>query len=226
MLSAGIDVGTLWTKAVVIGNNTILGWSMSLTGEDCDQVARHTLVDALGSCGASIGDLHTIIATGAGKGEVSFAHDQATDIVCLARGIRFLHPEARGAIDMGGESTMVVKLDENGQIVDYARNDKCAAGTGIFLDAMGKVMGVAVEDMGPLSLKSTSEVDITSTCVVFAESEVGVAGPPKGAQGGHPEGRAQVYCSPGVRVGEPLRDERPQHCRRWTGKKPGNTLLP
>jgi len=172
VLSAGIDVGTLWTKAVVIKDNSIIGWNISLMGESCDQVARETLVSALATSGVAIGDVNTIIATGAGKGEVELAHDQANDIVCLAKGIHFLDPKARGVIDMGGESTMVVKLDESGQIVDYARNDKCAAGTGIFLDAMGKVMGVNVEEMGELSSRSTAEVSITSMCVVFAESEV------------------------------------------------------
>lgn len=172
MLYAGIDVGTLWTKAVIIGDNTIVGWGMSPTGEDCEKVARDTLDRASKSSGAPIGDVNTVIATGAGKGEIGFACEHATDIMCLARGIHRLYPEARGVIDMGGESTMVVKLDDTGQIVDYAFNDKCAAGTGIFLDAIGKVMGVAVEDMGPLSLKSRAEISITSTCVVFAESEV------------------------------------------------------
>jgi len=172
MVYAGIDVGTLWTKALVLEDNRIVGWGSSLTGESCDHAARQTLGRALASCGASIDDVSVAVATGEGKADVTFTHDQATDIVCIARGIHFLLPDARAVIDMGGESTVAVKLDEKGQIVEYVRNDKCAAGTGIFLDAMGKVMGVGVEDMGPLSLKSTAEASITSMCVVFAESEV------------------------------------------------------
>ena len=172
MLYAGIDVGTLWTKVVVMDDNRIMGSGMSQTGEDCEVVARKVLENILNSAGASIDDVITIIVTGAGKGEVHFAHEQATDIMCLARGIHQVDPQMRAVIDMGGESTVVIKIDNTGQIVDYAQNDKCAAGTGIFLDAIGKVMGVTVEDMGALSMKSQSEVSITSTCVVFAESEV------------------------------------------------------
>lgn len=172
MLYAGVDVGTLWTKAVVMEDNQIIGSGMSQTGEDCEVVAREVLDNILSAAGASIDDVDAIIVTGAGKGEVSFAHGQATDIMCLARGIHEIDPQMRAAIDMGGESTVVIKIDNTGQIVDYAQNDKCAAGTGIFLDAIGKVMGVAVEDMGPLSMKSKTGVSITSTCVVFAESEV------------------------------------------------------
>lgn len=172
MSYAGIDVGTLWTKAVVLKDTNIIGWSISLTGDSCNQAALETLDNALISCGTSIDDVSTVVATGAGKSDVTFAHDQANDIVCVARGIHVLHPDARGVIDMGGESTVVIKLDDKGQIVDYARNDKCAAGTGIFLDAMGKVMGVSVEEMGALSSRSMAEVSITSMCVVFAESEV------------------------------------------------------
>jgi predicted CoA-substrate-specific enzyme activase len=93
-------------------------------------------------------------------------------VLCAARGIARLHPGTCGVIDMGGESTRVVKLDEKGQVLEYALNDKCAAGTGIFLDAMARAMGVEVADMGPLSRKSTRDVEITSMCVAFAESEV------------------------------------------------------
>jgi len=128
--------------------------------------------DALTGSGAALSELDSIVATGAGRSEVRIADHLATEAVCLAKGATFLCPGTRGVIDMGGESTLVVSLDENGEIVDYARNDKCAAGTGIFLDAMGKLMGVSLEEMGPCSLKSTQEVSITSMCVVFAESEV------------------------------------------------------
>jgi predicted CoA-substrate-specific enzyme activase len=179
MLNAGIDIGTLWTKAVVLEDNKILGWSLSLTGESCTAAAEDTLQKALEPSGASINDIVSVIATGAGQTEVCgdtarppLAHGQATDVVCVARGIKFLNPDSSGVIDMGGESTLAVKLDEKGRVADYTRNDKCAAGTGIFLDAMGKVMGVEMEEMGPFSLKSAAEVNISSMCVVFAESEV------------------------------------------------------
>jgi predicted CoA-substrate-specific enzyme activase len=128
--------------------------------------------DALTKAGITMNEVDSVISTGAGKKEVTFAQGQVTEVMCEAKGALFLYPTARGVLDLGGESTRAVKLDATGKVVDFALNDKCAAGTGIFLDAMAKVMGVEIEKMGPLSLESTQEVNITSTCVVFAESEV------------------------------------------------------
>lgn len=172
MLTAGIDVGMLWTKAVVLDGREVVGWDISPTGDNAGTAAERALHSALASSGLSRGDLRAVVATGAGKADAACAGRQAAEIVCLATGARFVRPDASGVIDMGGESTLVVKLDEQGLAADYARNDKCAAGTGVFLDAIAKLMGVAVEDMGPLSLASTAETSITSMCVVFAESEV------------------------------------------------------
>ena len=172
LLTGGLDVGSLWTKAVVVRGGEIVGWSVALTGDSSSRAAEKTLNDALKLVGASMNDVASVVATGAGKKEVSFARQQAAEVVCLARGTAQLLPGARGVIDMGGESTRVVKLDDAGSVMDYALNDKCAAGTGVFLDAMAKVMKVTVEEMGPLSLESEADVNITSTCVAFAESEV------------------------------------------------------
>ena len=171
MLCAGLDIGSLWTKAVVLRGGSVAGWSMVPSTEGSG-AAQGALQEALGPTGAGLHDLGAVVATGAGRKEVPFATRQASEVLCAARGIARLHPGTCGVIDMGGESTRVVKLDENGQVNEYALNDKCAAGTGIFLDAMARAMGVDVADMGPLSQKSTREVEITSMCVAFAESEV------------------------------------------------------
>ena len=172
MLNAGLDIGTLWTKAVVLKDGEPVGFSLMPTGEDNAAAAESTLTQALEPVGATVTDLESVVATGAGKDKVPMATETATEVLCAARGIRFMHPSARGVIDMGGESTRVVKLDDRGNVAEFALNDKCAAGTGVFLDEMASVMGVKVEEMGPLSLESTADVNITSTCVVFAESEV------------------------------------------------------
>lgn len=172
MTTAGLDIGMLWTKAVVLNDREVLGWNVSATGDNANVAAERALQAAVDASGVPRAGLRAIVATGAGKGDAACAGQPAAEIVCLATGARFLRPDATGVIDMGGESTLVVKLDEQGRVADYARNDKCAAGTGVFLDAIAKLMGVAVEDMGPLSLASTSETSITSMCVVFAESEV------------------------------------------------------
>lgn len=171
MITAGLDVGSLMTKAVVLQDGKMVGWSVASTGDSSSQAAESVLKEALKQAGLSP-DHVDVVATGAGKNEVSFAKEQATDVECLAKGVHFLYPDIKGVIDVGGESTRVLKLDERGMVVDFALNDRCAAGTGVFLDAMAKVMGVKVEEMGPLSLQSTADVNITSTCVVFAESEV------------------------------------------------------
>jgi predicted CoA-substrate-specific enzyme activase len=172
MISAGIDVGALWTKALVLEDGETAGFAMLPTWESGVRVAEDTLRKALEPLHATPGDLHAVVATGAGKQEVGFARESVTEVVCAARGIRRLEPEARGVLDLGAESSRAVKLDERGDVLEYALNDKCASGTGIFLDAIAKVMGLDVEQMGPLSLQSDRAVEITNTCVVFAESEV------------------------------------------------------
>ncbi len=172
MITAGLDVGSLFTKAVVVADGSLAGWALAPTGESIGDTAEAALSRALGAGSLPRDSLQAITATGAGKKEVPFAGAQATEVLCAARGIRFLHPEARGLLDLGGESTRAARLDERGGVLEFALNDKCAAGTGIFLDAMAQVLGIPLEQMGPLSLESTAAVSITSTCVVFAESEV------------------------------------------------------
>jgi len=172
LITAGVDVGSLATKVVVLRDGQMLSWSAGATGESSNDTARRLLDDALLKAGIASADVSYIISTGAGKKEVSFTHGQVTEVICDAKGALFLYPAARGVLDLGAESTRAVKLDERGKVVDFALNDKCAAGTGIFLDSMAKVMGVDLGSIGQMSLLSTQEVNITSTCVVFAESEV------------------------------------------------------
>ncbi len=172
MTSAGLDMGALWTKAVVLEDAEVIGYHVAPTGGDTRQAAEDALAEVKKPAGISMDDLTAVVATGAGKEEVGFASGQATDVLCAAKGINFLHPEARGVIDLGGESTRALRLTEAGDVAEFALNDKCAAGTGVFLDAMAKVMGVEVDQMGPISLQATGDVAITSMCVVFAESEV------------------------------------------------------
>jgi len=167
-----LDIGALYTKAVVVQDGELSGWALAPTGDSSEQSATGALSEALAGHKASRNDLAAIAATGAGKQEVRFAQQQLTEILCAVQGAKYSHPQARGVIDLGGESTRAIKLDEQGQVADFALNEKCAAGTGIFLDAMGEVMGVSLEQMGPLSLESQADVNITSLCVVFAESEV------------------------------------------------------
>lgn len=172
MLHAGLDVGALFTKAVVLQDGATVGSSIVPSGRHTREATERALGEALEPLRATPNDIACCVATGAGKQEVPYADEHATEVVAVVEGCRGLDGALRGIIDLGAESTLVVKLDEGGNVLDFGLNEKCAAGTGIFLDAMGEVMGVTVEEMGPLSLRSTVDVNITSTCVVFAESEV------------------------------------------------------
>jgi (R)-2-hydroxyacyl-CoA dehydratese activating ATPase len=173
-LYAGLDVGSLYTKAAVVQSGHLVGWAVAETGESCREAANQTLTEALAPMGATMGELAGVLATGAGLREVDPALQarQATPVLALARGAAHRRQGAAGVIDLGGESTHVVKTDPAGQVLEFARNDKCAAGTGIFLDAMADLMRIPVKEMGPRSLEAEGTVDVSSTCVVFAESEV------------------------------------------------------
>jgi len=113
-----------------------------------------------------------IVSTGVGGKSVSLSQQSKAIATCLARGIHYLYPSVRMAIDMGAESSTVIKVNERGRLNDWANQDKCAAGTGIFLQQMAKLMLMPLEEMSKLSFQAKSRADITSTCAVFAESEV------------------------------------------------------
>lgn len=169
MATIGIDVGSLSTKAVVMESGRILG--RCLVHSSAADASGQAIAGALAEAGLARDGI-VAVATGIGKKEVAGASEHASEIVCDARGVRHLVPTAGTVIDIGAEGSRVIKCDAGGRIADFVLNDKCAAGTGVFLDAMGKALRVAVADMGELSLRSTQEVNVTSTCVVFAESEV------------------------------------------------------
>lgn len=171
MISAGVDAGALTTKAVVLRDGELCGFAVRPTEDDSRLAAEAALAEALQPLGPVPGEL-LVCATGAGKSQVPGAREQLSEVVCLARGAGLLHPGCPGLIDLGGESTRVVKLDASGNVLEFALNDKCAAGTGVFLDAIAKVMQLRPEEMGPLSLRSTADLQITTLCVAFVESEV------------------------------------------------------
>jgi len=172
MITAGIDVGALTTKVVLLKDGNILASSVVLTGESSSGAVTKAMDNALGLAGLTMGDVASIASTGIGKEEVPYTAEQASEVVCVAKGAHFLYPTVGTVVDIGAESSRVVKCDSNGRASDFALNDKCAAGTGVFLSAMAKAMEVKLEDMGRLSLESKEDVEITAMCVVFAESEV------------------------------------------------------
>jgi predicted CoA-substrate-specific enzyme activase len=170
MLSCGIDIGSLCTKAVVLRDGAPCGSAVSLTGGDTRQAAERVLREALAAAGEETSPI--LAVTGAGKNELKLPAERVTEVLCAARGARLRSRAVRCVIDLGAENARVVRLDERGDVAEFSLNERCAAGSGVFLDAMAKVMGVPVERIGPLSLESTADVNITSMCVAFAESEV------------------------------------------------------
>jgi predicted CoA-substrate-specific enzyme activase len=187
MLSCGLDIGSLYTKAVVLRDGVTCGSAASLTGGDTRQAAERVLREALAAAGEEAGSgsrplgadpgpraaaTAILAVTGAGKNELGLSAERVTEVLCAARGARLLSRAVRCVIDLGAENARVVRLDERGDVAEFSLNERCAAGSGVFLDAMAKVMGVPVERLGPLSLESTADVNITSMCVAFAESEV------------------------------------------------------
>jgi predicted CoA-substrate-specific enzyme activase len=173
MLAGGIDIGSLSTDVVIVsGDRQIVSYAVVPTGARCQQAAEQALGLALERAGCRQEDLTMVISTGYGRGIVNGAHKQVTEITCHAKGAHFLFPETRTVIDIGGQDSKVIKVNPDGGVGDFAMNDKCAAGTGRFLEVMARTMQLELGDMGPRSLESTQFVQVSSLCTVFAESEV------------------------------------------------------
>lgn len=170
---AGIDIGSLSTDTVIIDNHgSICGFDVSRTGADSKTAGERSLTRALEVAGIPREDLRRIVATGYGRASLPGVDKAVTEITCHAKGAAHLFPGTRTIIDIGGQDSKVIKLDGQGKLIDFAMNDKCAAGTGRFLEVMAKALEVDLDRMGSLSLQATREIAISSTCTVFAESEV------------------------------------------------------
>jgi len=172
MISGGVDVGSQTTKAVLLKDRRILSYSLILSSEKGEVISKIAMDEALKRADLSINDVQYIVSTGVGREEVPFANESITTPLAVAVGAIQAFPTARTIIDMGSENCVVVTCDEKGQTMNFAMNDKCAAGTGSFLETMAEALEVRLEDMGELSLESKSKVNISSMCAVFAESEV------------------------------------------------------
>ena len=172
MNTAGIDIGSLTTKVVVLGDDGILSSVIINTGDDRELSARGATETALAQASLDFSEDIYIVSTGVGGKQITFNQKQKAITTCLARGTRYQLPSARMVIDIGAESCNVLKLNERGRVDDWASHDKCAAGTGMFLVQMAKLMQLPMEEMSTLSNQAKGRADITSTCAVFAESDV------------------------------------------------------
>jgi predicted CoA-substrate-specific enzyme activase len=167
---AGVDIGSTMTK-VVIMNEVVLASVIGPTGPEHRKLANRVMEEALAKARLAFEEITYVVATGYGRINVPFADKQITEISCHARGVAHLLPEVRTVIDVGGQDSKGIKL-KDGRAVDFVMNDKCAAGTGRFLEVTAEELGVSLNDMGRLSLEAENKVEISSTCTVFAAQEV------------------------------------------------------
>jgi predicted CoA-substrate-specific enzyme activase len=173
MLTAGIDVGSATAKAVILQDDKIVSYSIMPTGAESAESAQRVLDEALLKAGMiPFSEIERIIATGYGRVIVKFAQETITELSCHARGANWLFPSVRTILDMGGQDCKAIKCDEDGRLLNFTMNDKCAAGTGRFFEIIARVMDMPLEELGRLSLETENEVRISSTCAVFGKSEV------------------------------------------------------
>ena len=171
--AAGVDVGSTQTKAVIVDENgTIVGRALTDTGANVVQAAQNAFEEALDSAGLEEREVEYVIGTGYGRYKVTFGNAQVTEISCHGRGAVHMFPGTRTVVDMGGQDTKAIRVSDDGEIVDFCMNDKCAAGTGRFLGAASSALDIPLDELGPTALRGERPVKISTTCTVFAESEV------------------------------------------------------
>jgi len=174
LITAGVDLGSTYVKAVVMEDGKRLGHHTLQTGFDHDEASRLVLQGAMDMAKIKREDIEYIISTGYGRRVTTLADETISEISANAAGTRYVGKKygVRTIVDIGGQDTKVISLDDKLRVANFAMNDKCAAGTGRFLEVLAKVLDVPLDDMGSISLESKERVDITVTCLVFAKTEV------------------------------------------------------
>jgi len=168
---AGIDVGSTMTKAVIL-NKGIIASVIGPTGPEQRRLANKVMEEALIQAGISFQAITFVVSTGYGRINVPFADKQVTEITCHAKGIGSLFPQARTIIDIGGQDVKGIQMDETGKILDFVMNDKCAAGSGRFIEVIADALGVPLNEVGDLSLRSETPAKISNICTIWAQQEV------------------------------------------------------
>ncbi|CAN5761208.1 acyl-CoA dehydratase activase [soil metagenome] len=171
--TAGVDVGSTYTKAAVLdGAGRVIGTGMIPTGFRLDAAATAALDAARAQAGVAATDVAYVATTGYGRSQVPFRDVQATDLTAQAWGARFFFPRTMTVLDIGGQTLKALRLDESCKVRSFRLNDKCAAGTGAFLEKTARYLGYPIEEIGPLVAGSAETITISGVCAVFAESEV------------------------------------------------------
>lgn len=172
MYYAGCDVGSLTAKAVILSDDTVISSAVIQAGLSPRESGEAVMEKALAGAGLTFRDLENVVGTGYGRKMIPHATRTESEISCHARGAVWGLPSCRMVIDIGGQDAKAIKVDERGHVVCYRYNDKCASGTGRFLEVMAEAMDVALADLGDLAGLSREELTISSQCVIFAETEV------------------------------------------------------
>jgi len=172
MITAGIDVGSMMTKAVILKYDGAYSYAIRETGIDIPEVVNKVIMDALSQSRLSFDDIDRIVSTGYGRISIPFPSKTITEITCNAAGVHNFYPGATLVVDIGGQDSKVIKLNGAGRVSQFAMNDKCAAGTGKFLEVAAQSLGVGVDALGDLALKSQNRIIISNTCTVFAQTEI------------------------------------------------------
>jgi predicted CoA-substrate-specific enzyme activase len=172
-VTAGIDVGSTYTKVIIQSDDgSILGRAAAPTGFRLTELARETYEQALSDARLAESDIEYVIATGIGRHQVDFKDLHVTDLTASARGANFLFPQTQTILDIGGQTMKASRIDDASKVISFRLNDKCAAGTGAFLEKTARYMGYTTTEIGPLMSTSKDPVPISGVCAVFAESEV------------------------------------------------------
>jgi predicted CoA-substrate-specific enzyme activase len=167
----GIDIGSAYSKGVITRDSELAAYYVILSGANYQTAAETIRQELLRQVNLSQKDIADTVATGTGAGNVPFASRQVSDIVCTARGINSVFPQARTAIEVAGQSTKVIKINEQGMVTNFTVSEKCAAGSGRFIEVIANVLRINLNDFGPLSLKSKQPITFGTGCAVFGESE-------------------------------------------------------
>lgn len=169
---AGIDAGSTYTKgALVDDQGRLIATAIDMTGINIVIATKKVYALLLEKAGMNERDVGYVVGTGYGRYRITFGNSQVTEIGCHAKGAHRLFPHTRTVLDMGGQDTKAIRINQHGEVVDFCMNDKCAAGTGRFIEGSARALGLSLRDVGDISLKSSNAIKVSSTCAVFAETE-------------------------------------------------------
>jgi len=172
MIVAGCDVGSLTAKAVILRDGKLAGSAVAAVSSSPEDSGRTVLGLAARQAGISVDDIATCVGTGYGRKNLPFAQTVESEIACHGRGAVWQAPEVRTVVDIGGQDAKAIKVDPEGKVVQYVYNDKCASGTGRFLEIIAEALDLQLEDLGEIAARSTQALTLSNQCVVFAETEI------------------------------------------------------